>query len=246
MISTDPFYDFMQCVLMDMYYTLFDSYRKSYDISYNEKINDLEMMFECNKPEGFEFKRNIEVCWTLEQWVKQLTYGMPPHAPGVCIQYQINSLFLQDKFGDYFELQIPNDNELPYVNTRYFDRFFRLIRIEEIIALYTCLLAENKTILVVCDHPQDLIPIVTTLQELFHPFEWSLPRIPFLVVQDPEDTDNPLFEMINNIQMIILGVQTECYESIRYKMAENEENLQQIVVLELIDLVQDDYVQADD
>lgn len=135
---------------------------------------------------------------------------MPPFISGLQLKYQINSLYLQSQFGPNFELQIPNDNELPYVNNRFFDRFFRMISVDETIALYTALLTEEKTILVVCDHQNDLIPIVTTLLELMHPFEWSLPRIPFLVVQKVDDinnpmgekvadVNNPMFEMINNI-----------------------------------------------
>lgn len=85
------------------------------------------------------------------------------------------------------------------MNVRFFDKFFSQIRSEEIVAIYTALLSEEKTILVVCDNPNDLVPMVTTLLELMFPFEWSLPRIPFLVVPNLEDKENQMFEMINNI-----------------------------------------------
>jgi hypothetical protein len=61
------------------------------------------------------------------------------------------------------------------------------------------LLSEKKTILVVCDNAYDLIPIVQSMFDLIYPFEWCLPQIPFLLVKDANDTDDQMFEMINNI-----------------------------------------------
>lgn len=96
-------------------------------------------------------------------------------------------------------LDIPADNQLPYVNTRFFDKFFRVLRAEEIVALYTALLSEEKSILMVFEDTFDIIPFVITLFDLMYPFQWCLSKIPFLVVHDPEDTENPLLGAITGI-----------------------------------------------
>ena len=103
---------------------------------------------------------------------------MPPYADGLTIKYKFNSPFLSYKLNKYVNLEIPHGNQLPYFSPKFFDKFFRLLRADEIVALYTAMLSEDKTILVVCEDPYDIVPIVLTLFELMHPFEWCLPRIP--------------------------------------------------------------------
>ena len=68
-------------------------------------------------------------------------------------------------------------------------------------ALFTALISEEKSILIVCENEYDLLPIVQTLFDLMYPFEWCLPRIPF-IVSDPLNPAYSLFAMVNNIQQI--------------------------------------------
>ena len=87
---------------------------------------------------------------------------------------------------------------MTFVNTRFFDRFFQLLRVEDIIALYSALISEEKTILIVCEDSFDLIPISETLISLIYPFEWCLPIIPF-IVSDPSNPSFDLFEFVNHM-----------------------------------------------
>ena len=178
----------------------------------------------------------------LEQIVKQIVDGMPPSTKGLKVRYKINSKALQNEIyiekkhespnNVFIELEIPADNQLPFVNARFFDRFFQMIRIDEIVGLYSALLSEEKTILIVCEDTYELIPIVLTLMDLMHPFEWVLPKIPFLV-SNPDHPNDNLFEMINNIQSIIIGIHHTAYEKVKYKMEDDPDNLPSIIVLDL-------------
>lgn len=132
----------------------------------------------------------------------------------------------------YNELVIPPDNRLPYTNYSFFDRFFQLIRPEEIVAIYSALLSEEKKILVVCEEQYDIVPIVLTLQELFYPFEWCLPMIPFLV-SNPRFPNSQLFELIHHIQSIIIGIHISAYEEMKLKLEDDLSGLEEIVVLDL-------------
>lgn len=73
------------------------------------------------------------------------------------------------------------------------------MRADEIVALYTALLSEDKSIMIVCEDKLDIIPFVTTIFDLMYPFTWCLAKIPFLVVGDPEDRENPLLGTIIGI-----------------------------------------------
>lgn len=117
------------------------------------------------------------------------------------------------------------------------------MRIEEIVAIYTALMAENKSILVVCDYLEDLIPIVSSLLELMHPFEWSLQKIPFLMVDDPKDIKDPRVGLLWNEQPIILGIKRDCFNSVCDVMAMQPETLESIIVLELVDLLSENQVE---
>ena len=63
-------------------------------------------------------------------------------------------------------------------------------------ALYTALISEDKTILVVCENEFDLVPFSTVMTSLIYPFEWCMSIIPY-VVSDPEDPNLNLLEFIN-------------------------------------------------
>lgn len=93
-------------------------------------------------------------------------------------------------------------------------------------------MSEEKTILIVCEHSYDLLPIVMTLFDLMLPFEWCLPRIPFLV-SDPLRPDFNLFEMINNIQSIVLGIHESAFKDVKERMDEDPENAASIIVVDL-------------
>jgi hypothetical protein len=180
--------------------------------------------------------------------VKYIVDGLPPSIPGITIKYKINSEILKQEINkdvkkdkekcahcskSHVCLKIPADNKLPYVNQRFYDRFFQLIRVDEIIALYSALMSETKRVLVVCEHQYDLLPIFLTLYDLMYPFEWSLNKIPFLV-SNPDHPNLKLFEYINTLQHIILGIHHTAFEGVKEKMLnEDPENLKHIIVLDL-------------
>jgi hypothetical protein len=68
----------------------------------------------------------------------------------------------------------------------YYDRFVQMLKVEDIVALYTALLSEEKSILIVCREKFDFMPVVLSLMSLMHPFEWPFPVIPF-VTADPNN-----------------------------------------------------------
>lgn len=252
-MSTVPYYDFFQCVLLDLYYTMTNDFAEMAVDSWTMTMTDLRLHAEqgadrkqqdCSKRELRSFKQ----FFSIEQYVKQLVYGLPPHKEGLQIKYQINSEFLNLRFGSYFVLDIPADNQLPYVNTRFFDRFFRIMRVDEIVALYTALLSEDKSILMVCEDKFDIIPFITTLLDLMHPFQWCLSKIPFLVMEDPNDTSNPLLGVINGIQNIIIGIHESSYRTMRLILEEENEpeRLENMIIIELTGLYQSDDINGDD
>ena len=61
-----------------------------------------------------------------------------------------------------------------------------MLKLEDIIALYTALLTEEKSFLIVCRDKFDFLPTVMSMLSLMHPFEWSFPVIPFIAA-DPNN-----------------------------------------------------------
>lgn len=240
-------------MLLDLYYTMTNDHAEMTLDSWTRTMGDLRYQQEqaldrkqqdCSKREARSYKQYF----SLEQFVKQLAYGLPPHEEGLQIKYQINSQFLNHRFGNYFVLDIPPDNQLTYVNTRFFDKFFRILRVDEIVALYTALLSEDKSILMVCEDKFDIIPFITTLLDLIHPFQWCLSKIPFLVMEDPNDTSNPLLGVINGIQNIIIGIHESTYRTMRLILEEENEpeRLENMIIIELTGLYQSEEPSGDD
>jgi hypothetical protein len=81
---------------------------------------------------------------------------------------------------------VPSLTQLPYVSPMYYDRFLQMLKVEDIVMLFTLLLSEEKSILIVCREKFDFIPVVLSLMSLMHPFEWPFPVIPF-VTSDPNN-----------------------------------------------------------
>jgi len=109
-----------------------------------------------------------------------------------------------------------------------------LIKVEDIVALYSALISEEKTILIVCEDPFELIPISETLTSLIYPFEWCLPIIPF-IVSDPNNPSYDLFEFVNHMQSIIIGIHKTAYQDVKYKIEDEADKCHNIVVIELLD-----------
>lgn len=84
----------------------------------------------------------------------------------------------------------------------------------------------------------DIIPFVITLFDLMYPFQWCLSKIPFLVVHDPEDTENPLLGAITGIQNIIIGIHKSAYRTMRLILEDEDdaERLEHMIVIELTGL----------
>jgi len=141
-ISVNPFYDFLGMILVDLYYTIF------WDIS--EKTEESMGAIALQQQ-----KQNF----LIEQHIKQVVDGMCPLYEGIQIQYNLKSELLKHILGPDVELTIPAINRLPFSNTRFFERTFQLLKIEEVIAVYTAILSEEKTILIVAAHKFDLLAI---------------------------------------------------------------------------------------
>lgn len=81
-------------------------------------------------------------------------------------------------------------------------------------------------------HKFDLLAIFQTLMDLIYPFEWCLPMIPFLN-SNPKNPNTAGMQLINHMQSIIIGVHKDCYDAIKYQIAEEPENLQRLIVIDV-------------
>ena len=54
-----------------------------------------------------------------------------------------------------------------------------------------------------------------------YPFEWCLPKIPYLVANDSNDTSD-MFEVLTGVHMVILGVHKNNWELVNQKLLECE------------------------
>lgn len=85
--------------------------------------------------------------------------------------------------GKFMELSQPPINELPFVNTQFFDTLFRNLTVDNIVQIYTHLLVE-KPVIIVGSNVEYMLPIISSLSNLIHPFEiqYCLP----LIRRDPD------------------------------------------------------------
>jgi hypothetical protein len=158
---------------------------------------------------------------------------MPPYKEGMDIRYHINNAYLKQKIGSsYFELNIPQDNELPYVNTRFFDMFLRTLSSRDIVSIFMALL-EERPILIVCENASDIIPFWKTITDLMYPFEWSLTRIPYLIA-DPNDFDDTAYDLVvNSAQNHIVGLHKSCYNIVKERLTEDTRSIHERIVINL-------------
>ena len=68
--------------------------------------------------------------------------------------------------------------------------------------------------------------------DLIYPFEWCLPMIPFLN-SNPKNPNHAGMQLINHMQSIIIGVHKDSYDAIKYQIAEEPENLQRLIVIDV-------------
>jgi len=100
------------------------------------------------------------------------------------------------------------------------------------VALVTALISEEKTIVLVCDEEYDLISITQVMNDLMYPFEWCLPKIPYLIMHDNNSTE--MLEVLSGIQAVILGVHVDNWESVKLKLLEcSEEERENTVIIAL-------------
>mmetsp|Transcript_15002 Transcript_15002/g.23236 ORF Transcript_15002/g.23236 Transcript_15002/m.23236 type:complete len:80 (+) Transcript_15002:1324-1563(+) len=78
------------------------------------------------------------------------------------------------------------------------------------------------------------------MMSLMAPYEWSLSSIPF-ICSNPECPDSGLFEYINNLQCIIMGIHVSAFEEIKERIEEQPENIQRLVVVDLTKVYSDHY-----
>lgn len=90
------------------------------------------------------------------------------------------------------EFTQPPINELPYVNRSFFDILFKNLSPDLIVTIFTHLLVERSVsikyslnltqVLIVAPTVDVLLPIITALINLIHPFEWAI-CMPFITRQ---------------------------------------------------------------
>lgn len=98
--------------------------------------------------------------------------------------------------------------------------------------MFTALITEEKTILIVSRRKFDLIAVVQSLFGLMYPFDWQLVAIPFLY-SDPDYPNEGLFQLINNILNIVIGIHDTAYEDLKRVAEEETEHLSRVMVLDL-------------
>jgi len=65
-----------------------------------------------------------------------------------------------------------------------------------------------------------------------YPFDWQLVTIPFLY-SDPDYPNESLFQLINNILNIVIGIHDTSYEAIKLVAEEEAENINRIIIVDL-------------
>ena len=58
----------------------------------------------------------------------------------------------------------------------------QILSLDEIVALFTALLFEQKSILVVCQDKYDALPMITAILSLIYPLEWAFSVVPLIKV----------------------------------------------------------------
>ena len=96
-----------------------------------------------------------------------------------------------------------------------------MLKVDEIVALQAALISEKKNIVVVCEDCCDLIPVVQTIIDNFYPFDWVLPRVPYLI-SNPKLLNYEGFEAINGIQHIVIGIHKSSYNYMKDKIIEGD------------------------
>jgi len=116
---------------------------------------------------------------TVEAYINKLVLECPAPPRGLAKV----KLEKYSKPGKFMELSQPPINELPYINRSFFDILFRNMTVENVVTIFTHLLVERQVI-IVGKTVEHMLPIITTLAHLIHPFEiqYCLP----LVKGDPE------------------------------------------------------------
>ena len=102
----------------------------------------------------------------LEAYVNKLVLECPAPPRGLAKV----KLEKYSKPGRFMELTQPRINELPYVNRSFFDILFRNMTVENVVQIFTHLLVE-RPVIIVGNAVENMLPIVTSLSALIHPFE---------------------------------------------------------------------------
>lgn len=68
--------------------------------------------------------------------------------------------------------------------------------------------------------------------DLIYPFEWCLPMIPFLN-SNKNNPNSAGMQLINHMQSIIIGIHKDSFEKMKEQIAEETENLQRLIVIDV-------------
>jgi hypothetical protein len=115
----------------------------------------------------------------LEAYVNKLVLECPAPPRGL-VKVKLEKY---SRPGKFLELSQPPINELPFVNCSFFDVLFRNLTVDNIVQVFTHLLVQ-RPVIVVGNSAQNMLPIISSLSNLIHPFEiqYCLP----LLKSDPE------------------------------------------------------------
>lgn len=153
---------------------------------------------------------------------------MPPNYSGLDIIYHLNSA------KDQAKLHIPRLNTLPYHSSSFVKTLFECLPSKDIVTLFWVLLNEDRPLLFVSDRVNVLVPVISSLVALMHPFEWVLTNVPLLQMH-PMAIDMKKLGFINNMQPIIIGIHRSAYSSMKRQV----QDLKLVVVDLDLDLSED-------
>ena len=137
------------------------------------------------------------------------------------------------------EQVIPAQNKLPFIDPCFFDRMLQILPVEEIVALFTALLFEQKSILVVCQDKYDALPVITSVLSLIYPLEWAFAVVP-LMKHNPLDENNTEMECFLG-PPAIMGIHESQFQTMLDEVFEEDCKKTETLIIDLRKLYGEGY-----
>jgi len=126
----------------------------------------------------------------------------------------------------YIKIQQPAINKLPYVNNSFFKKLFKFLTPEDVIEVFTHMLLE-KSVLIVSDDIENLIPIIDALQNLIYPFQYTT-CIPILL-SNSDDIDVSNINIVTSPVTYLIGIIERDYP-IAQQILQEEDKINPFIV----------------